>query len=74
MTQEAITAYSRSLGIILSPIANLETLPPAGRVCSCIRNWELISDDPWILEVVMGYRLELAHIPHQRVTPESGSA
>ena len=69
MTQEATTACSRSLGIALSPIAHLQTLPPAGRVCSCISNWKHISDDPWILKVVSGYHLELAYMPHQQATP-----
>lgn len=69
MNQQAVTACSRSLGITLLYITGLETLPPAGRVRSCIVNWKQISDDPWILGVVMGYRLELAHMPQQWWVP-----
>lgn len=69
MTPEAITACSRSLRITLLPITHLDTLPPAGRIRYCIGNWTTISGDPWILEVVRGYRLELASMPQQRCTP-----
>ena len=48
-------------------------LPPAGWIRSCIGNWEQISDDPWILEVVMGYHLELAHMPQQWSSPQERS-
>ena len=47
VTQETITACSRVLGITLLPITHVETLLPAGRVHSRIRNWEHISDNPW---------------------------
>ena len=68
VTQVAITACSRVLGITLFPIMHVETFPPPGRVCSCINNWEHISDDHWILEVAKGYHLELACMPHPRTT------
>ena len=73
MTQHAIAACSRSLGITLSPITGLETLPPTGRIRSCIGNWKQISDDSWILEVMMGYHLELAHMPQQWSSPQERS-
>ena len=66
---EAISVCSTSLGITLLPIAHQKTLPPAGRIRRFIWNWTSTSDDPWILEVVMGYCLELAYTPQERGTP-----
>ena len=64
-----VSDFSSILGVILFPIAQLESLPEAGRIQHCKRNWELISSDPWILQVVEGYHLELMETPYQRRGP-----
>ena len=69
MTRDRVSACSSSLGIELSFLSHLDTLPPAGRIQFCTSNWESISDDPWILAVVQGYRLELASAPWQKSSP-----
>lgn len=50
----------------------LEKAPPAGRTRLCLPNWSLITQDPWVLETVVGYRLELEARPWQKVSPKSG--
>ena len=44
-------------------------MPEAGRLQFCSQNWRLITEDPWILQIVAGYQLELEATPHQRVAP-----
>ena len=70
MTLASVNACATSLGISLTLVPHLQNLPPAGRVCSCIMNWRNLSDDPWILETVQGYRLELAYTPKQQTVPK----
>ena len=53
VTQDRVSACSSSLGIELSFLSHLNTLSPAGRIQFCTSNWESISDDPWILGVVL---------------------
>ena len=42
----------------LSPIPCVSHLPMASRLPHCIGNWRHITTNPWVLQVVMGYRLE----------------
>ena len=44
-----------TLGIALSPIDHLDSLPKAGRLKLCLVNWRMITSDPWIWQVVTGY-------------------
>ena len=44
-------------------------LPVAGRLSHYYRNWCQVSKDPWVLETVRGYRLELHSQPQQRTCP-----
>ena len=44
-------------------------LPLAGRLKHCISNWEIISKDPWVLETVQGFCLDLISSPHQFSVP-----
>ena len=46
-----------------------EVITCAGNLANHIANWRGISTDPWILEAVSGYRLELASQPYQLFTP-----
>ena len=39
-------------------------LPLARRLKHCISNWEIISKDPWVLETVQGFRLDLISTPN----------
>ena len=44
-------------------------LPVGGRLSHYYRNWCQVSKDPWVLETVQGYRLELQSQPQQRTHP-----
>ena len=48
----------------LNPLA-INHLPLAGHLKHCISNWEIISKDPWVLETVQGFHLDLISTPHQ---------
>ena len=52
----------------LNPLA-INHLPLAGRLKHCISNWEIISKDPWVLETVQGFHLDLMSTPHQLSVP-----
>ena len=56
----------RPPGMILhsNPLA-VNHLPSAGRLKHCISNRTVISKDPWVLETVQGFHLDLVSIPHQ---------
>ena len=30
-----------------------------GKVASCFNNWAKLTSDPWILQTVLGYKIEL---------------
>ena len=53
----------------LLPMAPPELL--AGRTCFNLQNWRKITADPWVLEAVQGYRLELTSRPEQSHIPSS---
>ena len=50
-------------------IAALDKYLIAGRVHVCCQNWAQITMNPWILDTVQGYQLELESIPVQRSPP-----
>ena len=50
-------------------IAALDKYPTAGRVQVCSQNWAQITADPWILDKVQGYQLELESTPVQQSPP-----
>ena len=52
----------------LNPLA-INHLPLAGRLKHCISNWVVISKDPWVLETVQGFHLDLVSTPHQLSVP-----
>ena len=52
----------------LNPLA-INHLPLAGRLKHCISNWEIISKNPWVLETVQGFHLDLMSTPHQLSVP-----
>jgi len=52
----------------LNPLA-VNHLPLAGRLKHCISNWVVISKDPWVLETVQGFHLDLMSTPHQLSVP-----
>ena len=39
--------------------------PLAGRVKHYSQNWALISNDPWVIETVQGYHIDLLQVPFQ---------
>lgn len=57
------------LNIVLSCTPNLHSLPPAARLPYCLHNWQAITADQWVLQVVQGYHLELTSTPYQRGAP-----
>ena len=43
----------------------------AGHVAHFIQNWEVLTEDHWVIQTVAGYQLDLTSTPHQlRVPPE----
>ena len=58
----ALLPVSQALKVLgLFPMASPELL--AGRTCFHLQNWRKITADPWVLEAVQGYRLELMSRP-----------
>ena len=43
----------------------------AGRLKYFQANWNLITDDPWVLETIMGYKIEFHSVPHQVPWPRT---
>ena len=43
----------------------LHTFPTAGHLIHCLENWKIITQDPWILQTVQGYKILLIRSPHQ---------
>jgi len=41
----------------------------AGRVAYFLPNWEVLTQDQWVLQTVAGYQLELTEVPTQARTP-----
>ena len=46
-----------------------QSLPKTGRLKYFIPAWELITQDPWVLQVVQGYKIELVTVPVQQFQP-----
>ena len=46
-------------------VQNGAQLPVGGRLAHFAKNWEEISNDPWILETIRGYQVEFHTIPQQ---------
>lgn len=55
-------------GTPLAKITSPASTFMAGKVSMCLKAWKDLTLDPWILEVVEGYRLELESRPYQ-LTP-----
>jgi hypothetical protein len=47
----------------------VSTFPLAGRVKHYSQNWALISNDPWVIETVQGYHIDLLQVPFQHALP-----
>ena len=52
----------------LNPLA-VNYLLLAGRLKHCISNWVDISKDPWVLETVQGFHLDVMSVPQQLSIP-----
>jgi len=52
-------AHTILINNFLSPILCVLRLPTASRLPHCVGNWRHITTDPWVIQVVMGYKLEL---------------
>ena len=64
--QPVTTGMSRSLLPVSSAPAQV-----AGRLKYFQANWNLITDDPWVLETIMGYKIEFHSVPHQVTWPRT---
>ena len=47
----------------------MSLFPLAGRVKHYSQNWALISNDPWVIETVQGYHIDLLQVPFQHALP-----
>ena len=45
------------------------TLPIAGRLKRFLPNWELVTQDPWVLQVIQGYHIDFLETPVQVCPP-----
>ena len=41
----------------------------AGRLAYYVRNWEVITQDRWVLQAIVGFKLDLIQTPHQGNRP-----
>lgn len=48
----------------------LSTIVHAGRISQFIQNWELITQDAWVLQAVRGFKLPLVGNPEQQQVPQ----
>ena len=61
--------------VIQSTIASLGIIPrsidanPAGWLAHFIANWQLVTEDRWVQNTVMGYETEFVSQPHQSIEP-----
>ena len=44
-------------------------LPIAGRLQFFVQNWQVVTNDPWVLSVISGYHIPCTIIPHQDFLP-----
>lgn len=54
---------------LLITLPGLGALLPAGRIQHCMANWQKLTSDQWVLDVVKGYHLDLEQWPVQQVPP-----
>ena len=47
-----------------------QNLPLAGRIKHFLPNWEKLTQDPWVLEAVEGFRVPFRQKPFQRQLPK----
>ena len=66
--------YTKSMFLnnISVPIPLLSHLPPTGQLPHCIQQWQAVTSDQWVLQVVRGYKLELTSTPTQSSQPLTG--
>jgi hypothetical protein len=46
-------------------------LSSVGKVSNCLNKWQELTSDPWILQTVLGYRIEFDSHPFQVWTPKT---
>ena len=71
LTTQLLTVHAlQSKGVqhIATEMARLQ-LPLAGRISNFISNWEAITQDKWMLDSVLGYRIEFLRKPNQNHRP-----
>ena len=56
---------------VLMGTLHLSIIAPclAGRLPHYVKNWEIITQDRWVLQAIMGYKLDLLRTPHQGRRP-----
>ena len=75
MVSEVSLQQTGQIRSVIQPVSEQEIMVPpellAGRTCFHLQNWRKITADPWVLEAVQGYRLELTSRPQQLHIPSS---
>ena len=66
--KNTLTNQLMQVGIVPTAADNL---PPAGRLKGHINTWKVITNDPWVLNTVRGYRVDFLSKPQQRVLPHA---
>ena len=69
-TQLNSNAISPRLQINFPTRLSEANVPLGGGLRFFHKNWNMITSDPYILEIVQGYKLDLVEIPFQAFTPK----
>ena len=65
------TLITQMAHVGVRPQTQRDHLPPAGRLKGHISTWKVITSDPWVVDTVRGYRVDLLSKLQQRVRPHT---
>ena len=66
LTFPKVKSFLSSLG--LSSV-EADHLPIAGQLQFFVENWQVVTNDPWVLSAISGYHIPFTIIPHQDFLP-----
>ena len=72
LSQETLSCIQTKAKTMLQALGFVEILGPAkhgGRIQAYSQNWRVLTQDPWILEVVQGMKIPWLSLPRQKVEP-----
>ena len=66
LTQTPKNAFWEEFGL---QHINSNQLPIAGRLKYFIKNWEMVTNDPWVHNTISGYQICFTNLPYQNTIP-----